>query len=168
MDASIGLVPRILDGIEATRLVKAELPDTKLITLTVSEDDAHLFDAISSGAHGYLLKNMRPEELFEMLDGALRGEAVIAPSMAQRVLRAFVNETHRHAEVGEAPAELSKREIEVLKLVSEGATNKDIADQLFISVGTVKNHIHSILEKLHLKNRTQLAAYRRMRQVGWR
>ena len=156
------------DGIEATRLINAELPDTKIIMLTVSEDDAHLFDAISSGAHGYLLKNMRPEELFEMLDGALRGEAVIAPSMAQRVLRAFVNETHRHAEVGEAPAELSKREIEVLKLVSEGATNKDIADRLFISVGTVKNHIHSILEKLHLKNRTQLAAYRRMRQVGWR
>lgn len=157
-----------VDGIEATRLIKAELPDTKIIMLTVSEDDAHLFDAISSGAHGYLLKNMRPEELFEMLEGALKGEAVIAPSMAQRVLQAFIKEAQRHAEVGDAPTELSKREIEVLELVSEGLTNKDIGDRLFISVGTVKNHIHSILEKLHLKNRAQLAAYRRMRQIGWR
>jgi DNA-binding NarL/FixJ family response regulator len=156
------------DGIEATRLIKAELPDTKIIMLTVSEDDAHLFDAISSGAHGYLLKNMRPEELFEMLEGALRGEAVIAPSMAQRVLQAFVEEAHRHSDVGEESPDLSKREMEVLELVSEGSTNKDIADRLFISVGTVKNHIHSILEKLHLKNRAQLAAYRRRRQVGWR
>ncbi len=155
------------DGIEATRLINSELPETKIIMLTVSEDDAHLFDAISGGAHGYLLKNMRPEELFEMLEGALNGEAVIAPTMAQRVLQAFVDEAHRHAEVGEATSELSKREMEVLELVSEGATNKDIADRLFISVGTVKNHIHSILEKLHLKNRAQLAAYRRRRQIGW-
>lgn len=156
------------DGIEATRLINAELPDTKIVMLTVSEDDAHLFDAIAGGAHGYLLKNMRPEELFDMLEGALKGEAVIAPSMAQRILKVFIDEAHRHAAVSDPPAELSRREIEVLELVSEGATNKEIADRLFISVGTVKNHIHNILEKLHLKNRAQLAAYRRMRQVGWR
>jgi len=144
------------DGIEATRL------------LTVSEDDAHLFDAISSGAHGYLLKNMRPEELFELLDGALKGEAVIAPSMAQRVLRTFVDEAHRHSGVNDEPATLTERELEVLELAGQGASNKEIADRLFISLGTVKNHVHSILEKLHLKNRTQIAAYNRRRKAGWR
>jgi DNA-binding NarL/FixJ family response regulator len=111
---------------------------------------------------------MRPEELFEMLEGALRGEAVIAPSMAQRILQAFVTEAHRRAELGEAQAELSPREIEVLELASQGTTNKEIAERLFISVGTVKNHIHNILEKLHLRNRAQIAAYARMRKLtGW-
>ncbi len=157
-----------VNGIEATRRIKAELPGTKIIMLTVSEEEEDLFEAISSGAHGYLLKNMRPEELFEMLEGALRGEAVIAPAMAQRILRAFVSQAHRRAEFGDAKAELSPREIEVLELASEGATNKDIADRLFISVGTVKNHVHNILEKLHLKNRAQIAAYSRLRKVGWR
>ena len=157
-----------MDGIEATRLIKAELPDTKIIMLTVSDSEEDLFEAIRNGAHGYLLKNLRPDELFEMLEGALRGEAVIAPAMAQRILQAFVSEAHRHAELGDATAELSPREIEVLELASEGASNKEIADRLFISVGTVKNHIHSILEKLHLKNRAQIAAYKRRRRVGWR
>ncbi len=156
------------DGIEATRRIKAELPETKIIMLTVSEEEEDLFEAIASGAHGYLVKDMRPQELFEMLEGALRGEAVIAPAMAQRILQAFVNQAHRRAEFGDAQAELSPREIEVLELASEGAANKDIADRLFISVGTVKNHIHNILEKLHLKNRAQIAAYNRLRRVGWR
>jgi DNA-binding NarL/FixJ family response regulator len=156
------------DGIEATRRIKAELPQTKIIMLTVSNEDEDLFEAISSGAHGYLLKNLRPEELFEMLEGALRGEAVIAPAMAQRILQAFVSQAHRRTEFGEAQAELSPRELEVLELASEGATNKDIAARLYISVGTVKNHIHNILEKLHLKNRAQIAAYNRLRKVGWR
>jgi len=156
------------DGIEATRRIKAELPQTKIIMLTISEEEEDLFDAIRSGAHGYLLKNIRPEELFEMLDDVLRGEAVIAPSMAQRIFQAFVSQAHRRAEIGDVQAELSPREIEVLELASEGVTNKDIADRLYISVGTVKNHIHNILEKLHLKNRAQIAAYNRFRKVGWR
>lgn len=155
-------------GIEATRLIKAELPDTKIIMLTVSEEEDDLFEAISSGAHGYLLKDMRPEELFEMLEDALLGEAVIAPPMAQRILQAFIGEAHRRAEMGEPQADLSPREIEVLELASRGSTNREIAEQLFISVGTVKNHIHNILDKLHLKNRAQIAAYGRMRKLtGW-
>jgi len=158
----------VCGGIEATRLIKAELPETKIIMLTVSEEDEDLFEAIGSGAHGYLLKDVRPEELLQRLEEALRGEAVIAPSMAQRILQAFVNEAHRRAQLGDAEAELSPREIEVLQLASQGATNKEIADRLFISVGTVKNHIHNILEKLHLKNRAQIAAYARMRKLtGW-
>ena len=156
------------DGIEATRLIKAEQPETKIIMLTVSEEDDDLFEAIRSGAHGYLLKNMQPDELFSMLEGALEGHAVMAPAMAERILHAFVDEAHRRAEMGETQDELSPREIEVLELARQGATNKEIAERLFISVGTVKNHIHNILEKLHLKNRAQIAAYARVRKVtGW-
>ncbi len=158
-----------MDGIEATRLIKAEMPETKIIMLTVSEEEEDLFEAISSGAHGYLLKDMQPEELFEMLEGALRGEAVVAPAMAQRILQAFVTQAHRWADTGgERPADLSPREVEVLELASQGATNREIADRLYISVGTVKNHVHSILEKLHLKNRAQIAAYNRMRKLTGR
>ena len=159
----------VCDGIEATRQIKAELPETKVIMLTVSDDEDDLFEAISSGAHGYLLKDMRPEDLLERLDGALRGEAVIAPAMAQRILRAFVEQAHRRSEAGDSEQQLSPREREVLALVSRGDTNKEIADGLVISVGTVKNHIHNILDKLHLRNRAQIAAYARMEKLtGWR
>jgi len=157
-----------MNGIEATRLIKAALPDTTIIMLTVSDHEDDLFDAISSGAHGYLLKNMQPDELFTMLEGALEGEAIVSPALAQRVLSAFVSQAHRRSEFDESEAELSPREIEVLELASKGATNKEIAGKLFITVGTVKNHVHNILEKLHLKNRAQIAAYARTRKVGWR
>ncbi len=156
------------NGIEATRLIKAELPDTRIIMLTVSDLDDDLFEAISSGAHGYLLKDLRPEDLFEMIEGALKGEAVISPTMASRILNAFVDQAHRTAVVSESESELTPREREVLELASQGATNKQIAEKLYISVGTVKNHVHKILEKLHLQNRAQIAAYARMRRmIGW-
>jgi DNA-binding NarL/FixJ family response regulator len=159
----------VCDGIEATRKIKAELPETKVIMLTVSDDEDDLFEAISGGAHGYLLKDVRPEDLLERLDGALKGEAVIAPAMAQRILRAFVEQAHRRSRAGGSEQQLSPREREVLNLVTQGATNKEIADGLVISVGTVKNHIHSILDKLHLRNRAQIAAYARVQKLtGWR
>jgi len=155
-------------GIEATRLIKAELPATKIIMLTVSDAEEDLFEAMSSGAHGYLLKDMHPEELLERLEDALRGEAVIAAPMAQHLLNALVEQGQRRGAEGQSKVDLSPREQEVLELVRQGATNKEIAEQLFISVGTVKNHIHHILEKLNLTNRTQVAAYARMRKVaGW-
>ncbi|HEY5626148.1 MAG TPA: response regulator transcription factor [Dehalococcoidia bacterium] len=152
-------------GLEATRLIKSELPETKIIMLTVSDDEEDLFEAMSSGAHGYLLKDMNPEELLERLEDALRGEAVIAAPMAQHLLNALVEQGQRRGKEGQSEAELSPREREVLDLVRQGATNKEIAEKLFISVGTVKNHIHNILEKLNLTNRTQIAAYARMRKV---
>jgi len=156
------------DGIEATRVIKSEMPETKVIVLTVSEEEDDLFEAIRAGAHGYLLKNMRPDELFGMLDGAVAGEAVVSPEMAKKILNAFVDQVHRTATSSEPDVELTVREREVLELASSGATNKEIAAQLYISVGTVKNHIHRILDKLHLKNRAQMAAYIRMRRVsGW-
>ena len=143
-------------GIEATRLIKAELPETKVIMLTVSEQEEDLFEAISSGAHGYLLKNVRPEELFEMLEGALRGEAVIAPAMAQRILQAFVSQAHRRATLSGTQAELSPREMEVLRLLAEGLPNKLIARRLGISEHTVKFHINAVMGKLGAQSRTEV------------
>jgi len=156
------------DGIEGTRRLKRELPETRVVMLTVSEDESDLFEAISAGADGYLLKDLRPEDLFAMLDEALAGEPVVSPGMARRVFRAFVDQAHRWTTLAEANPQLTVRETEVLELAGEGASNKEIAEALVISLGTVKNHIHNILDKLSLKNRAQIAAYARMRRMsGW-
>lgn len=156
------------DGIEGTRRLKRELPETRVVMLTVSEDEADLFEAISAGADGYLLKDLRPEDLFAMLEEALAGEPVVSPGMARRVFRAFVDQAHHWTSLAEANPQLTQRETEVLELAGEGASNKEIAEALVISLGTVKNHIHNILDKLSLKNRAQIAAYARMRRMsGW-
>lgn len=149
------------NGLEATRMIKAEFPDIRIVMLTVSEEDDDLFEAIKSGAQGYLLKNLSPESFFSLLECANRGEAAISPTMATKILNEFVRQSQIKTPLPDLSSELTKREREVLRLVSQGATNKEIASTLFIEVGTVKNHLHNILEKLHLRNRTQAAAYAR-------
>ncbi len=150
-----------IDGLEATRRIKAELPEVKIVILTIAEEDQNLFEAIKSGAQGYLLKNVEPQELVEMLRGVFRGEAPISRGTAARILAEFARQAH--VQVSEAAARpsacLSKREQEVLGLVAGGATNKDIAAALGISPSTVKNHLQNILEKLHLENRVQVATF---------
>jgi two-component system, NarL family, nitrate/nitrite response regulator NarL len=150
-----------LGGIEAARLIRAELPDTRVVMLTVSDQDRDLFEAIKSGAHGYLLKNLEPEELFGYLTGVLRGEAPISRTMAAKILSEFSSQASRtrHAPAGEPLSELTPREREVLKLVAAGTTNREIASALTLTENTVKNHLRNILDKLHLENRVQAAAY---------
>jgi two-component system nitrate/nitrite response regulator NarL len=150
-----------LDGIQATRLITAELPKVKVVMLTVSEQDKDLFEAVKNGAHGYLLKNLEPEELFDYLAGISRGEAPISRTMATRILSEFASQAakSRTAEPTEPSDVLTPREREVLKLVAAGSTNKEIASALTLTENTVKNHLRNILEKLHLENRTQAAAY---------
>ncbi|MDR5694607.1 MAG: response regulator transcription factor [Armatimonadota bacterium] len=146
-------------GLEATRLIKAEFPQVKIVILTVSDDDRDLFDAIKSGAQGYLLKNLKAEEFFDLLTSAARGEAVISRELAGKILEEFAR-THggqRPREVLEE--ELTEREKEVLQLVAGGATNKEIATSLGISENTVKFHMKNILDKLHLRNRAEAVAY---------
>lgn len=154
-----------LNGLEATKLIKGELPHTRIVILTVSEDDQDLFDAVRNGAEGYLLKTLRAEELFESLKGVFRGEAPISPSMAKKLLNEYAQLARRlpqsseHDHNGVVRDELTRREKEVLQLLSDGATDKEIAQQLCISRRTVKNHVHNILEKLQLQNRVQATAY---------
>lgn len=148
------------DGLEATRIIKQELPYVRIVMLTVSDDDQDLFEAIKSGAMGYLLKSLEPEELFDLVKGAHRGEAAISRITATKIL----NELTRQAQKDSDPiipgkAVLTEREKEVLQLVITGATNREIAAALYISENTVKNHLCNILDKLHLQNRIQAAAY---------
>ncbi len=156
-------------GVEATqRLVQAD-PQTKVLILTISEREADLFSAIKAGAKGYVLKNFEPQELVEAVMVVAGGEAMIAPSMATKLLAEFRNgeaeQTGRpssgHDIKGllEGNDALSARERDVLQLVAKGLSNKEVADTLYVSINTVKTHLKNILDKLHLKNRSQAAAY---------
>ncbi len=151
-----------LNGLEATRLIKTEMPEIKIVMLTVSDDDQDLFDAIKSGAEGYLLKSLGGAEFFELLEGVDRGEAPISPIMAAKILNEFVQQArHGPARGATAPSReiLTDREVEVLRLVVKGLSNREIAGALTISENTVKFHLKNILAKLHARNRTEAVAY---------
>lgn len=150
------------DGLEATRRIKARMPGIKIVMLTMSADDEHLFEAIKSGATGYLLKNLDADEFFELLEGLERGEAPMTRSLATKLLTEFAQQAHRppveepHEETVDG---LTDRQMEVLRHIAQGQTNKEIAEILFITERTVKYHLQEILQKLHLRNRTQAVAY---------
>jgi len=145
------LVMPELDGIEATRRIKAASPATKVIALTSFDDDEKVFPAIKAGAAGYLLKDVRPAELAEAVRKASRGEALLAPSVAAKLMQEVA---------GERPSSgLTDRELEVLRLIARGLPNKQIAQELVVSEKTVKTHVSNILAKLHLADRTQAALY---------
>lgn len=146
------------NGLEATRLIKAEMPQTKIVILTVSDDDEDLFEAIKSGAEGYLLKNIKAREFLALLSGVVKGEAAISPLLATKIIEEFSRQM-KEAVAPPSVSELTEREIDVLKLVTDGAINKEIATTLYITENTVKYHLRNIMEKLHLRNRAQVAAY---------
>jgi len=151
----------VMNGVEAVRLIHDQLPRTKVIMLTVSDSEEFLFDALRNGADGYLLKDLRPEQLYDMLRSVMRDETPLSPAIAGRLLAEFRDKPSVRA----APAPettgsaLTRREIEILQLVSEGLGNKEIGSRLSITEGTVKNHVHNALEKLQLENRIQAATY---------
>lgn len=150
----------VCDGLEATRRIKAEVPYVKIIILTVAEQDKSLFEAIKSGAHGYLLKTIEPRALLEALRGVFRGEAPISRVTASKILGEFARQGQRAAPEEASPGgRLTPREYEILELLTKGATNKEIAATLGISNHTVKNHLQNIMEKLHIQNRVQAVAY---------
>ncbi len=148
-------------GLEAIQALQTEMPRVNILVLTVSEMESDLFAAMKFGATGYLLKHVEPEELIHAILHIAQGGVIVSPQMATALLSEFKSSTAEEKEprlVG-GEAALSPRESEVLQLVAKGATNKEIADALFISENTVKTHMHSIMEKLHLANRSQAAAY---------
>ena len=147
-------------GLEATRAIKEILPNTKILMLTISDDEADLYDAIKAGASGYLLKEIPIEEVADAIRSVWAGQSRISPSMASKLLSEFATMSKRADEPRAVPApKLTERELEVLQLVAQGMNNRDIAKQLFISENTVKNHIRNILEKLHLHSRMEAVAY---------
>jgi DNA-binding NarL/FixJ family response regulator len=148
-----------LDGIEATRLISAAMPDMKVVILTASEEEAKLFDAIKSGAQGYLLKNLEADEFFEMLERAHRGEPAMTAALAKKLLQEFAKPAEAAAAAPEQDA-LTAREREVLELMVEGVTsNRRLAKRLNLSENTVKFHVRNILDKLRLHNRAEVVGY---------
>lgn len=152
-----------LDGLAATRLISANQPDVKVVILTASEEDAHLFEAIKSGAQGYLFKNLASDELFQLLEGAARGEPALSPALARKLLGEFARpapSAPAHPVGGEVVDALTEREREVLNLLVQGITsNRELAERLVITENTVKYHLRNILDKLHVQNRAQVVAF---------
>ena len=145
-----------MDGIEATRRVKDTSPRSQIIILTSFHQDEYIFPALQAGAISYLLKDVKASELAEAIRRASQGEATLHPKIAARVIKTF--RSFESEEVSPFIT-LTEREMEVLKLIAKGYSNDKIAEQLVISVGTVKGHVSNILSKLHLADRTQAAAF---------
>ncbi|MCB8966644.1 MAG: response regulator transcription factor [Ardenticatenaceae bacterium] len=143
------------DGLKATREIRQSLPNVAVVMLTASELDEHLYEAVRLGAAGYLLKDLDAAELFELLVGVTRNEVAMTRAMASRLLKIMVNGNNQN----DADNKLTDREMEVLQLLAQGASNPQIAEDLFITINTVKTHISHILSKLQVENRTQAAAY---------
>ncbi|HVA75548.1 MAG TPA: response regulator transcription factor [Acidimicrobiales bacterium] len=153
-------MPRV-NGIEAARRIRELLPSTKILMLTVSDEEDDLYEAIKAGANGYLLKEISVEEVATAIRSVVQGQSLISPSMASKLLNEFNSLARQAAEKKEqlpAPV-LTARELEVLKLVARGMSNRDVADELYISENTVKNHVRNILEKLHLHSRMEAVMY---------
>ena len=147
-------MPKV-DGLEALQAIKAEFPETRVVMLTVSDADEDLFSAIRAGADGYLHKDLNASDFLEMLAGLERGEAAITRKTTTRLMSGFQSITQST----ESDDQLTKREIQMLRWMGEGFSNKAIAQQLFISENTVKYHIRNILQKLGVQNRTEAVAY---------
>jgi len=145
-----------MNGIEACKVIKEKSPRTRVIALTIHEDEEYLFEMIRSGVSAYLLKDVSPDQLIHTIKGTARGESFIPPKLMARVFREF---NRLSSGPGEKSHGLTKRELEVLQLVAQGENNKSIAEKLFISEKTVKNHLTNIFQKLNVSDRTQAALY---------
>jgi NarL family two-component system response regulator LiaR len=149
------LLMPVMDGIEATRAIKQNAPDVKVIVLTSFTDDEHIMPAIEAGATGYLLKDVSAEDLVKAIQGAHQGQAQLHPEVARKLM-----EQVRQPRKSERPGEdLTPREMEVLRLIASGMSNKEIARELVMTERTVKGHVSNILGKLNLQDRTQAALY---------
>ncbi|MFA7249491.1 MAG: LuxR family transcriptional regulator [Dehalococcoidia bacterium] len=145
-----------MGGLEATRMLKARAREIRIVVLTISEDDEDLFEAVKCGADGYLLKDLHSDDFFRLLEGVLRGQPAVTPTLAAKILREF-SRTHPH--IAPSGDELTQREHQVVDALANGAPNKEIAHALGIAESTAKYHIANVLAKLHLHNRGEVIAY---------
>jgi len=144
-------------GLDAIRAISVESPEARVVVLTASEEDADLFEAIKSGAQGYLLKDLKADDLMALLEGVSEGQPAFTPSLARKVLTEFARPP---TQASRSADDLTEREHDVLELLVQGITsNHDLADKLIVTENTVKYHLRNILGKLHLKNRAQVVAY---------
>jgi DNA-binding NarL/FixJ family response regulator len=146
------------NGLQATHLIKAEMPQTKIVMVTAFDDDEDLFEAMKNGAVGYILKNINAEEFIELLSSVMRGEVAVSPWIASKIVKGLFRNGGR-LRAKHTDNDLTTKEEEVLGLVAGGAANKEIAFSLNISENTVKYHLRNIMEKLHFRNRAQMAVY---------
>jgi len=150
----------VIDGVESTRLILKDYPSIKIIILTTFDDEKYIFDAIKHGAAGYLLKDTPPSQIGEAIKKVYEGGALIQPEVAKKVLDQFskmAKEEVAETEHSNSFVSLTKREVEITQLVGLGLNNAEIAERLFLSEGTIKNNLTKILDKLELRDRTQLA-----------
>lgn len=152
----------VMNGIEATRKIKQLWPDIKILMLTTFNDDDYVMEALKEGANGFLLKTANPERLIEAVHSCMNGGLVLHDEVAAKVMPRLL----QHADKPSVEIDLSPRELIITKLVGEGLTNREIASELFLSVGTVKNHLTQILQKLDLRDRTQLAIFAVKHGIG--
>lgn len=144
-----------VDGIEATEVIKAENPQARILVLTSFAEDEKVFRAVKAGASGYLLKDATPDEILTAVRQVYRGEPAMNPTIANKLMR----ELQRESNLPPTEEPLTERELDILKLVAQGLSNQEIAEELVISERTVRTHVSNILSKLHLANRTQVALY---------
>lgn len=150
----------VMDGLEATEKIARQIPSTRIVMLTSSEEEEDLFRAIKIGACGYVLKDIKSDRLRELLIGAMQGEAALSSMMATKIMNEFVKSEHTRIDSRDNALEpLSERETQVLQLVVEGLTNYEISKRIFLSENTVKKHLGNILQKLHLNNRVEAAVF---------
>lgn len=156
----------VLDGVAATRRLHSDEPECRVIALTTFAEDERVFECLRSGAVGYLLKDAPSETLFAAIRAAARGESFLQPSVTTQVLAEFARLSDQPSARSSPLIEpLSDRELEILKLIAKGSSNREIADTLFITEGTVKNHVTNILSKLDVRDRTQAAL--KARELGF-
>ncbi len=150
------------DGIEATQLIKAKFPEIIIVMLTVSQDDNHLFQAIKAGASGYLLKGMPKKQFLQLLDGLKNGQSPLSPGLAAKVLAEFARlqrERETANRIADKTSLLSSQQIEILKLVAQGLTYREIGEKVYLSEAAIKYHMGEITNRLHLENRSQVLAF---------
>ncbi|MCR5775994.1 MAG: response regulator transcription factor [Lachnospiraceae bacterium] len=158
-----------MDGVACTKLVKENYPDVKIIILTTFDDDEYVYDAIRFGASGYLLKGISTEELVKAIKVVYQGQAMLNPDIASKVLKFFSSVQHDNTTIAvdeELASELNENEWKIIKEVAKGHSNKEISEILSFSQGTVRNYLSTILEKLGLRDRTQLAIWALERRNG--
>ena len=149
----------VMDGIQATKVITGEMPTTRVVMLTMSEDEEDLFNAIKNGAHGYVLKDMPSKRLHSELCRMLEGETPLSGLMATKMLDEFGSSSKPNQSSPDYQIPLTEREQQVLELLVEGLTNAEIAERIYLSENTIKKHIKNILEKFHLNNRVKAAVY---------